>query len=506
MSPRRPSVLEPTSPHAELSLLVVTPTQVFPVALGAGVFTVGRSPEASLPLDDEGLAPLHLSLRSREEGLELEALGGHAALLNEVQLSGPSLARPGDQIGIGTTSLVVLKLSRGADRPLQVLGEEAFDAVLKTELGRPHAHERPLALWLLDSPSAEPHAREELWRVLGPLLPNAVVGTLGPRTLQLLLLDTNTGESAARVGRASTLLGRAGIRFAFGVAHAPLDAQEPAALRERALTELESEPGPEEDPIQVDPVMGRLFGLAERLGRSGDRVHLIGEAGVGKETLARLIHQRGRFADGPFVRLDARACAEGELEQAVAHAQGGTLFVRGAERLAPKRAIEVPDGQLITSSRTSAPTDARAILVLPPLRERPTELLALADAFLTRFARTLGRERRVLSAPARRLVAEGSWEGNVRALRLAMAHAVLATRGPEVQPEALPASLLRASRGGGPARNDLRGALKAAEREALLSALAATSWNVTRAAEQLSLPRRTVVYRMSRLGLKRPGR
>jgi Nif-specific regulatory protein len=166
----------------------------------------------------------------------------------------------------------------------------------------------------------------------------------------------------------------------------------------------------------------------------------------------------------------------------------------------------VPGGQLITSSRTAAETGARAILVLPPLRERPTELLALADAFLIRFARTLGRERRVLSAPARRLVAEGRWEGNVRALRLAMAHAVLATRGPEVQPEALPPSLLGASHGGGSARNDLRGALKAAEREALLSALAATSWNVTRAAEQLSLPRRTVVYRMSRLGLKRPGR
>ena len=52
----------------------------------------------------------------------------------------------------------------------------------------------------------------------------------------------------------------------------------------------------------------------------------------------------------------------------------------------------------------------------------------------------------------------------------------------------------------------LRGALKATERELLLEALGRTRWNVTAAATRLGLPRRTVVYRMSRLGLKRPAR
>lgn len=510
MPPRRPSLLEPASTPAEHSLLVATPERVFPVEIGQGAFTVGRSPEATLALDDATVAPLHLSLRARDEGLEVEALGGHAALLNEVQLSGPSLARAGDQIGIGATSLLVLRRSRPTPAaPPPVLAAEAFDAVLEEEVRRARTRAQPLALWLLDSPSAEPHAREELWRALGGLAPDAVVGTLGPRTLQLLLPDTSAAESLARVGRAKTSLGRAGIRFAFGVAHVPGDAAEPAALRERALSELEGEQGPDEEPLQVDPVMGRLFGLAERLGRSGAWVHLLGDPGVGKETLARLIHQRGAFASGAFVRVDAAALTDATKEALWTRAAGGTLFVRALERLGVKAPLDrVPGGQLITSSHAPTPAShgAPAVLPLPPLRERPTEILALADSFLTRYARTLGRERRVLSAAARRVVAEGAWEGNVRALRIAMAHAVLSTRGPEVQPEALPASLLRASHSGGAARNDLRGALKAAEREALLSALAATSWNVTRAAELLSLPRRTVVYRMSRLGLKRPGR
>jgi hypothetical protein len=485
---------------------VVTPQRVFPVEVGAGAFTIGRSREATLQVDDPTVAPLHLSLRARDQGLELEALGGQAAKLNEVQLSGPSLARAGDQVEIGETSLVVVRLSRQPPRPLRVLSAETFDTLLEVELGRTRRQGRPLALWLLDSPAAEPHAREALWKTLGPLLPAAVLGELGPRTLQLLLPDLTAADSHALLGRASTLLGRAGIRFAFGAASAPQDADEPDRLRERALTELEDESFPDEDPIQIDPVMGRLFGLAERLGQGGAPVHLLGEPGVGKETLARAIHLRGACAVGAFVRVDCAGPLEGTLERAVADASGGTLFLRGVERWAPGRALpEVPQGQLITSSRTTLEKGALSVLHLPPLRERPTEIPALAETFLARYARTLGRERRVLSPTARRVVAEAAWDGNVRALRIAMAHAVLATRGPEVQPEALPPSLHQLSRGG-PARNDLRGALKAAEREALLSALAATAWNVTRAAELLSLPRRTVVYRMSRLGLRRPGR
>jgi transcriptional regulator with GAF, ATPase, and Fis domain len=57
-----------------------------------------------------------------------------------------------------------------------------------------------------------------------------------------------------------------------------------------------------------------------------------------------------------------------------------------------------------------------------------------------------------------------------------------------------------------PGRVDLRSSLKVAERDAFLKTLALTRWNVTEAAKRLGLPRRTVIYRMSRLGLRRPTR
>jgi len=71
----------------------------------------------------------------------------------------------------------------------------------------------------------------------------------------------------------------------------------------------------------------------------------------------------------------------------------------------------------------------------------------------------------------------------------------------EVGRDSLPSWLATSS-----GAEDLRGAMKAAERELLLEALARTRWNVTAAASRLGVPRRTVVYRMGKLGLKRPAR
>ena len=71
-------------------------------------------------------------------------------------------------------------------------------------------------------------------------------------------------------------------------------------------------------------------------------------------------------------------------------------------------------------------------------------------------------------------------------------------------PPSIVASWQRGRTRSGAASEDLRSSLKAAEKDALLKVLARTSWNVSQAAKELGLPRRTVVYRMSRLGLRRP--
>jgi transcriptional regulator of acetoin/glycerol metabolism len=89
----------------------------------------------------------------------------------------------------------------------------------------------------------------------------------------------------------------------------------------------------------------------------------------------------------------------------------------------------------------------------------------------------------------------------VRELRNVMARAARSAVRDELGRDALPSRLSTEA-----PEESLRGALKTAERELLLEALARTRWNVTAAAGRLGIPRRTVVYRMARLGLKRPAR
>lgn len=112
-----------------------------------------------------------------------------------------------------------------------------------------------------------------------------------------------------------------------------------------------------------------------------------------------------------------------------------------------------------------------------------------------------GRPRLTLAPEVERSLEIWPWPGDVAELGAALARAGRAALGDEIGLDVMPAAM------GGPAeREDLRHSLKAAERDLLLEALAKTRWNVTRAAVRLGLPRRTVVYRMARLGLKRPTR
>ena len=488
----------PASAPAATWLLVIGPERARTVRLDAGVRSVGRRGDVDLVLDDASVAERHLSLETAEQGLFVAPFPGEAALLNDVQLSSRSLARAGDQISLGQTQLIVLPRADGALSFAEPVSREVLEALVEAERARPGA--RPFQLLLIDSPLAEAHARETLWPLLESALPKAIAGEVGPRTLGLFVPELGRAQVDLALARLSTGLGRAGARFAFGLASFPEDGASADLLWAAALDRLAGDL-PEDEPLVLDPVMTRLWGLLERLARA-EAVTFFGEPGVGRRTLARALHQRVA-PEAPLVEL-AVAPLETMRVQARA-AEGGTVIVHDAERLGSTEAEALRQTRARWVFCARAPVaDGGSTVLVQALRDRPAELTTLAESFLSRYARVFGRERRVLSAAARQLVAEASWPGNVRAVRNAMALAALATRGAEVSPEALPAGLLRVARSG--ASGDLRSALKATEREALLGALAATSWNVTRAAEQLGLPRRTVVYRMARLGLRRPPR
>jgi DNA-binding NtrC family response regulator len=141
------------------------------------------------------------------------------------------------------------------------------------------------------------------------------------------------------------------------------------------------------------------------------------------------------------------------------------------------------------------------VIEVPALRDRREEILPLAETFVSRFRAAVGRPRLTLSGDARQLLQAWHWPGNVRELANVLYRAARATARDEIGRDALPTRLSVDSES-----DNFRGAMRAAERELLLDTLSRTRWNVTAAATRLGIPRRTIVHRMAKLGLKRPAR
>ena len=136
---------------------------------------------------------------------------------------------------------------------------------------------------------------------------------------------------------------------------------------------------------------------------------------------------------------------------------------------------------------------------MPPLRERPTEILLLADAFLRRLAAAAGRKAPALSGEAAGLLRAHAWPGNVRELRNAMEHALVMADGDLVLSAHLPKTLRGLA---APPAGPMRDTLEETERQAIVAALATEKENRTRAAKRLGISRRALIYKMIKYGLR----
>ena len=161
-------------------------------------------------------------------------------------------------------------------------------------------------------------------------------------------------------------------------------------------------------------------------------------------------------------------------------------------------------------------------IVVPPLRERPAEISALAQLFLERSAAQTGRKPAPRLAPdALALLQSYAWPGNIRELKNVIERAVLLCVGSKILPEHLPMEKIRASiasvedlavksrqaaqprpPGEGPA--PVRAELEALERRRILDALTACAGNQTKAAKMLGMSRRTLLHRLDSYGVARP--
>jgi len=287
-------------------------------------------------------------------------------------------------------------------------------------------------------------------------------------------------------------------------------------------------------------------------------VLLTGESGTGKEAFARYIHAHSDRAGGPFVAINCAAIPENMLEAVLfgyekgaftgahqAHpgkfeqAQGGTLLLdeisemdlglqakllrvlqeREVERLGGKRAISLDVRVLATTNRNLREEVAAGRfredlyyrinvfpLRLPPLRERPADILPLARRFLRQHARPRAQAPRL--SPAAEAALRGyAWPGNVRELDNVIQRALILCSGPEILPEHLrlgdeafgPAAPAPDAGGGvqGEAARLARD-LKLRERDLIVEAIRAAGSRKA-AAERLGISPRTLRYKIARL-------
>ncbi|MBI4621648.1 MAG: sigma-54-dependent Fis family transcriptional regulator [Verrucomicrobia bacterium] len=299
--------------------------------------------------------------------------------------------------------------------------------------------------------------------------------------------------------------------------------------------------------ITVSPLMHAVFRDAAVIAPSETRVLITGESGVGKEVVADVIHAWSPRAKGPLVKVNCAAIPENLLESELfghekgaftgAHQQrigrfeeadGGTIFLDEIAELPPSlqakllRVIHDGTCRRIGSSRDLR-TNARVLaatnrdleaqiaagkfredlfyrlnvmeLHVPPLRERPEDIVPLATHFITQFSQQPSRFSATVSACLKAY----RWPGNVRELRNAMERAALLSRGEIVLPEHLPARIMGAKPEAGPAEPGDAQRLEQIEREAILKALRNNHYNRTETARELAISRRALTYKLQRL-------
>src|SRR5215831_10051598 len=241
--------------------------------------------------------------------------------------------------------------------------------------------------------------------------------------------------------------------------------------------------------IYRDEVMAKVVKLAQQIAGSDASVLITGESGTGKEVLARFVHGRSTRAKKPFISVNCAAIPENLLESELfghekgsftgalarrigkfEEANGGTLLLdevsemdvrlqakllraiqeRVIDRVGGNRPVPVDIRIIATSNRnlTDAVREGSfredllfrlnvVNLKIPPLRERPADVLELAQHFARIYSQGNGLPLRPLSAEARRQLVVNRWPGNVRELENTIHRAVLLASGPEIGAEAI---------------------------------------------------------------------
>jgi Nif-specific regulatory protein len=299
--------------------------------------------------------------------------------------------------------------------------------------------------------------------------------------------------------------------------------------------------------------MQAVYDLIAQVSGSDATVLIRGESGTGKELVAHAIHYSSRRAAKPFIKVNCAALPETVIESELfGHekgaftgavsarkgrfelADGGTLFLdevgdlstglqikllrvlqeREFERVGGASTLKVDVRliaatnveleKLIASGRFRQDLYYRLNVFpihIPPLRERKTDILQLADFFVEKYGRANQKQVRRISTPAIDMLMSYHWPGNVRELENCVERAVLLSEDDVIHGHHLPPSLQTAEASGTVFRGRLASNLAGVERELILEALKSCLGNMAMAAKAIGVSERIMGLRVRKYGI-----
>jgi DNA-binding NtrC family response regulator len=306
--------------------------------------------------------------------------------------------------------------------------------------------------------------------------------------------------------------------------------------------------------IGNDPKMRQIRAVIRTAAPSDASVLIEGESGTGKELIAAAFHLQSGRAARPFIRINCAAIprelieselfgyrrgaftgADRDRRGLIEAAAGGTLLLdeiaempvylqtkllrvlqeRRVRRLGDEQEVEV-DFRLVSSTNRDTTQMIREGALrkdlyfristvkvrVPPLRERPDDIVLLAETFLRRFAEKYRKPLVGISPAALALLARYEWPGNVRELESVIEHAVLFAEGERLAAEDLPESLREAAPADFRCLIPPHMTMEEIEREAILQTLERTGGNVKRTAQILDYHRPTLYRKLKKYGLR----
>ncbi len=311
---------------------------------------------------------------------------------------------------------------------------------------------------------------------------------------------------------------------------------------------------PASEIIGHSRVMQEVFGLIAQVADSNTTVMINGETGTGKELVARAIHIRSPRRKGPLIQVNCAAMPDTLIESELfghekgaftgalharrgrfEEAHGGTIFLdevgelsaaaqakllrviqeKKFQPLGASRMVSV-DVRIIAATNRNLEEDVAAghfradlyyrlnvfPIYLPPLRERGSDIILLADYFVLKYNKEMGKSVKRISNAVLEAFLSHTWPGNVRELENCIERAVLLATGDSIETLHLPPSLqIRSREGEKKESGKFNAMIESQERAMIVDALKESHGNQSQAARILGTTKRIIQYKIQKFGI-----